>query len=1315
MATASILSRVTAPAAKPDITDASRDDLTLNDVVDLESVNAGTAYQWSIAFKPEGSAAVFSSTGTEQAVVQNPGTFTVDVEGPYLIRLVLTDGTGTTEQFVRLRALTAFGSLKLVAAGERYDTIRVPVDTSASGWADEQNHNLNALLGMLESSSASRVVYVDPESGDHQTIQAAIDYAVTQVPQASSQWAVLVRPGTYTEDLTFAPWVHVLGWPGGEGSALVEITNASVASHVMALPGATETVVLSNLRFAQSLVTPNPVISQTVGGGRARLVRCDLVTVGTGEAYLTLGTTEFEDCTFVGGSGVSDRAVRADAARIAFSRCTLRGGSGLSLGNLTEAHLRDCTVVAAGSYAIDTSAELVRVEYSHIEGQITANASGAGAPGNLTVDVRWSTAQGIDIDGTLVVGTAQLLISASQHGAITATNGAAVAATNPADTVFYDNTVSGLAAEDVQAALDEVYAYAALVRTLDDAYDGGGGAGSGRTIIADQGAVQIVDANPPTAPVPGKTDGSLEVVGTVSLGAIGAPEIRMDPNPYGSGPGFVMGETIWPNDAPYGGTAFISGNASGNPSYHNYNLHLGTLSADGGNKVGDVMLYGGNALASINAGSVYVQGGSALDAGGDGGSVFLVPGTSVGGTQGATVLVGSGGTPSSLTAAGAFSGSAVAGTVYIGTEQGQVAVTFAGGENLAAVHALFNATGVVTAAGDPIVLTTTATGVTAQVYFLREDPVGVDAALGTFSGQVMVPGAWPHTVSLGATGPSEITFGVGDPNPMVYDSTTGKLTVPGLIDPTGMIFDEAAQPATGAGKGALFVSDGSGGLVLNRLYYVNASGTATDLTTGGGGGGTLQDAYNGGNTIGTALGNDIEFTLSSGDFVVEGPGAVSFGASSEVSSLSGYSAGGMALQSRDTTLIQMQASDAATKTLTVEASNALGSGDLVFRAGNEIQLVPGTAASAGTPTKATLPDNAFLSFGVSEYGISYVPAFSTLVFGFTPDSLTTGGKISVPSGTSPDNMLFSPPEVETNSAGVGSNSGSVTLQSGNTSSSTANAGDSGSVSVRTGNAEGTTGGGFSGNITVRTGQSKYSSSGEVAIESGQVDATSTGGSGLVAIGTGNANGTGQSGEIRIQTGSATNNDSGSILLSTGAAPLPNTRGFIRLDADYVDLRNGSDAVGMYVGSGDPNSVVIANAGSVYHDASGGGLWLSAGASSWSELAVVTPPPPPTTLKTPFNGSSVSPIVSSPVTAGDVVLECYIRVITPFGPTATVQVGTPATPDLFMAAGDSNLNAAGVYKVAPVEEITGGGTDLQLTLSGFSGPGQALFMAILYRA
>ncbi len=66
----------------------------------------------------------------------------------------------------------------------------------------------------------------------------------------------------------------------------------------------------------------------------------------------------------------------------------------------------------------------------------------------------------------------------------------------------------------------------------------------------------------------------------------------------------------------------------------------------------------------------------------------------------------------------------------------------------------------------------------------------------------------------------------------------GKLTVTGLIDPTGVIFDEAAAPTVAANKGGLFVSDGTGGLLDNHLYYqptgvgspVDLSHPATKLT-----------------------------------------------------------------------------------------------------------------------------------------------------------------------------------------------------------------------------------------------------------------------------------------------------------------------------------------------------------------------------------------------------------------------------------------------------------------------------------------------------
>ncbi|MBU6287590.1 MAG: hypothetical protein KGS10_05455 [Chloroflexi bacterium] len=60
---------------------------------------------------------------------------------------------------------------------------------------------------------------------------------------------------------------------------------------------------------------------------------------------------------------------------------------------------------------------------------------------------------------------------------------------------------------------------------------------------------------------------------------------------------------------------------------------------------------------------------------------------------------------------------------------------------------------------------------------------------------------------------------------------------------------------------------------------------------------TLQNAYSNGATISTSGGVDIAFTLASGDFVVEGGGAVSFGASSAVASFDVDASGSVSLNS----------------------------------------------------------------------------------------------------------------------------------------------------------------------------------------------------------------------------------------------------------------------------------------------------------------------------------------------------------------------------------------------------------------------------------
>ena len=302
---------------------ASRDDLRAGDVVQLDQVGGpATTYAWSIAFAPEDkdrnpSAAVLVGN------VFGPGpvTFTVDNEGPYLIRLVIDAGLPTQdEQYVRLRYDTFFGDLKLVAAGERRDGSGIiPVDISAEGWANDQNFNLNRLLCLVQHVSASgRIIYVDANRGkdnlqapndpavaegfaDFSTISEAILAANTNaefnggiLPSATQPMIVAVRPGLYQEDIEFTPYVHVIGWPssgGGTGehpdfdrSVNIRAANGAgppALTFTANMPNLGEYAYISNVILENVGATTNALLRK-IGDGDVYLVNCELLQNGGG-------------------------------------------------------------------------------------------------------------------------------------------------------------------------------------------------------------------------------------------------------------------------------------------------------------------------------------------------------------------------------------------------------------------------------------------------------------------------------------------------------------------------------------------------------------------------------------------------------------------------------------------------------------------------------------------------------------------------------------------------------------------------------------------------------------------------------------------------------------------------------------------------------------------------------------------------------------------------------------------------------------------------------------------------------------------------
>jgi hypothetical protein len=169
--------------SKPVVDDASRDDLEVGDVVTVEAVPPalGTTWAWTLTFVPEGSAAVL--TPPSATTTSGPMVFTVDLVGPYLLRLVVDAGLPSeSTQYVRLRALTDTLGLKLVAAGERRDSSGViPVDADIEGWANDQNANLQALESALNQPGIVYHLPATPIANGTYTYRGWVPVAATLV------------------------------------------------------------------------------------------------------------------------------------------------------------------------------------------------------------------------------------------------------------------------------------------------------------------------------------------------------------------------------------------------------------------------------------------------------------------------------------------------------------------------------------------------------------------------------------------------------------------------------------------------------------------------------------------------------------------------------------------------------------------------------------------------------------------------------------------------------------------------------------------------------------------------------------------------------------------------------------------------------------------------------------------------------------------------------------------------------------------------------------------------------------------------------
>lgn len=506
---AAIIRSIINGAAPTEVIGASRDDLRPGNILTANSVDSHTTYSWSLDFIPEDadgnpSAAVLSSPASAITL------FTIDNEGSYLLRLTVDASLGTEDtQSVRLRFLTVFGKLRLVAAGERRGSGGIiPVDVSAEGWAHEQNRNLQTLRGFVATvASSGRVLYVDANRGqdssnspndptiaegyaNYSLVQAAINAAAAHAvpPSEADPFVILIRPGLYVEDLTLQAYIHLVGMPESSNveddrRVVLRAANTSGGAHVANVLSSGQFTIVSGVVLENTTDAITDATLTKTGDGELILKRSwvtqqgDDVTQGPALS-LEGGLLQVED------SLIQSEALAA-STRLAYSQegldteatfidSIIRGPSGCSINQGytagTRATFLRCDVesnaVSATAWALRSSAETTLIEQSHLfTNALSANAlqihpSGAAVAHAIAATVRWSRIDGtLSFNTTGIVGTTALNLGSVEYPVLNITGALAAGehtALVQATTLFYDNTLTGLTATNIQDAIDEL-------------------------------------------------------------------------------------------------------------------------------------------------------------------------------------------------------------------------------------------------------------------------------------------------------------------------------------------------------------------------------------------------------------------------------------------------------------------------------------------------------------------------------------------------------------------------------------------------------------------------------------------------------------------------------------------------------------------------------------------------------------------------------------------------------------------------------------------------------------------------------------------
>lgn len=480
----------------------SREDLRSADLVTCNSVDAHTTYLWSLDFTPndaEGNPSSATLTSISTAVTS----FTADNEGPYLLRLTVDAGLATEDtQTVRLRALTVFGQLQLVAAGEKNDTTgQIPVDVDTKGWAHEQNQNLQRLLRFTESvSSSGRLLYVDANRGtdysnpqndpsiaegyaDYSSIQDAINAALADAvpPSLDDPYVIRIRPGLYIEDITIAPFVYLRGLSNSlvfaEERSVVIRPSTSGASIIASSAGASDVSLISGLVFENTdNANTNGTVHKT-GPGQVYINQCCILQNADTTAPALLidqGTVYTYNARIESLSTLNptDPACTVDgASTFLISRASTFIGPSVLLLNPNELANSFATLIRTSieNTSFDPSAFGVRSDAVSLNMERCDVLSGtqsldihpsAGVSAlDIAVSLKWCQFTGdINFDTTGVGGTTSLGIGSVSYQNLNITGALTTGpvADIQSQSLFFDNTATTLSSEDVQGAIVEL-------------------------------------------------------------------------------------------------------------------------------------------------------------------------------------------------------------------------------------------------------------------------------------------------------------------------------------------------------------------------------------------------------------------------------------------------------------------------------------------------------------------------------------------------------------------------------------------------------------------------------------------------------------------------------------------------------------------------------------------------------------------------------------------------------------------------------------------------------------------------------------------